>query len=211
MRRTRSSHKRRPRPGVLILCAALLALLVKGFVIDLAIVEGLSMLPAYDPGDVVVVLRCAYGLRLPFGIADSRAYLLRWATPKAGEVVAAQSPNDGTAVVKRVAARGPLQLRIEGGHLRGGNLDLELLPDELAILGLGFDLPPDSVFLLGDNLAESLDSRSYGPVSVDALAGRILGGPLFGQGKAGRRKLASMAREAQDSPGTNKMTKGGSS
>ena len=190
MRRTRSSHKRRPRPGVLILCAALLALLVKGFVIDLAIVEGLSMLPAYDPGDVVVVLRCAYGLRLPFGIADSRAYLLRWATPKAGEVVAAQSPNDGTAVVKRVAARGPLQLRIEGGHLRGGNLDLELLPDELAILGLGFDLPPRFGLSIGRQSSRIAGLAKLWPRFGGRSRGANPGRPPLWAGESGKAETS---------------------
>ena len=88
----------RARPGRAILAAALIALLAKAFVLDAAVVEGRSMLPLLRPGSVVLVLRCAYGLRSPFG----GEYLLRWGGPREGEVVAAASPRDGGAVVKRV-------------------------------------------------------------------------------------------------------------
>jgi signal peptidase I len=167
------------RPLVAILIAAALALLVKGFVLDLAVVDGRSMLPRYRDGDVVAVLRCAYGLRAPFGLGGARAYLLRWDQPAVGDIVAARSPADGRPVVKRVAVRGPLLLEGRDGHLRGGDLDLELDPGAAAVIGRVVELPPSTVFLLGDNLPESVDSRSYGPVSDEAIVGRVLGGPLF--------------------------------
>lgn len=169
---------RKSRIGAIILAAALLALAIKGFVLDLAVVDGPSMLPRYRQGDVVLVLRCAYGLRPPLGIPG--AYFLRWALPQVGEVVVAASPGGGGPVIKRVAERGPLVLEVEGERLRGGHLDLGLEAGEAAVLGPSVRLPDNSVFLLGDNLRESLDSRSYGPLPVDALAGRVLGGPLFG-------------------------------
>jgi signal peptidase I len=167
------------RPGAIILAAALLALAAKSFVIDLAVVDGRSMLPGYRPGDVVVVLRCAFGLRTPFGAPGSRAYLARWAAPAVGDVVAAASPADGAAVVKRVAAIGPVELRVEGAQLRGGGLVLDLAPDEAAVLGSGVTVPAGTVFLLGDNLRESVDSRSYGAVPMGSIGGRVLGAPLF--------------------------------
>lgn len=167
------------RPLVAILIAAALALLVKGFVLDLAVVDGRSMLPRYRDGDVVAVLRCAYGLRAPFGLGGARAYLLRWGQPAVGDIVAARSPSDGRSVVKRVAVRGPLCLEGRDGHLRGGGFDLSLDPGAAAVIGRMVELPASTVFLLGDNLPESVDSRSYGPVSDEAVVGRILGGPLF--------------------------------
>lgn len=90
----------RPRPGLVLAAAILIALAVKFFAIDAAIVDGRSMLPFLAPGSVVLVLRCAYGLRLPAG----ETYLLRWAEPRVGDLVAAESPRDGKPVVKRVAA-----------------------------------------------------------------------------------------------------------
>lgn len=166
------------RTGALILAAALLALGLKAFVVDLAVVDGPSMLPRYRQGDVVLVLRCAYGLRPPLGLRGAR--LISWARPRVGDVVVAANPGGAGQVIKRVAELGPLVLRVEGGSLRGGHLDLPLEAGEASILGASVSLPADSVFLLGDNLAKSLDSRSYGPLPVDALLGRVLGGPLFG-------------------------------
>jgi signal peptidase I len=136
------------RPGWAILTAALLVLLAKAFVLDAAIVDGRSMLPTLEPGSIVLVLRCAYGLRSPSGYG----YLIRWSSPREGEVVAAASPRDGLPIVKRVAAD--------------------------STIGSGRGLGADSLFLLGDNPPESLDSRDYGPIPIEAVSGRVL---LFGR------------------------------
>lgn len=163
----------RPRPGVLILLAVLSAAFLKAFVVDLAVVEGRSMLPALRQGDLVLVLRCAYGLRLPRRGGEG-SYLLRWARPSPGEIVAAASPRDGLAVVKRVAAVGPAALLVEEGRLRGAGLDLPLVSAMAESLGPGLYLGRGSVFLLGDNAPESVDSRDYGAVPVESIAGRVL-------------------------------------
>lgn len=186
------------RPLVAILIAAALALLVKGFVFDLAVVDGRSMLPRYRDGDVVAVLRCAYGLRAPFCLGGAKAYLVRWRVPAVGDIVVACSPSDGRPVVKRVAVRGPLRLEGREGHLRGGGLDLTLDPGAAAVIGRVVDLPPASVFLLGENLAESVDSRSYGAVSDEAVVGRVLGGPLF---RSDRHRKPRRADSGAGSPG----------
>jgi type IV secretory pathway protease TraF len=60
-------------------------------------------------------------------------------------------PETGILAVKRVAARPGDRVRIAAG-----------------VLHLG----PDEAWLLGDNDGISLDSRRYGPVPLDALAGR---------------------------------------
>jgi type IV secretory pathway protease TraF len=41
----------------------------------------------------------------------------------------------------------------------------------------GVDLTADAFFLLGDNPSESIDSRDYGAVPIEAVSGRVL---LFG-------------------------------
>ncbi len=129
-----------PRFVAIILAAFLLVLTTKSFVLDLALVEGPSMYPTLRPGSVVVVLRCAYGLRFPGG-----NYLLRWSVPRTGEVVAALNPRSGRAVVKRVVA---------------------------ALPGLSSTEP--SLFLMGDNPDESLDSREYGLLPVESVLGRVI-------------------------------------
>lgn len=165
---------RRFRPGWAILAAAILVLFAKAFVIDAAIVDGPSMRPTLQPGGFVLVLRCAYGLRSPF----SNGYLLRWGAPRRGEVVAAASPLDGLPVVKRVAAAGPTTLSVAAGRLIGPGLDASLSPEQASRLDGGIAVPAGAIFLLGDNPTQSLDSRDYGSVAIEAVSGKVL---LFGR------------------------------
>jgi signal peptidase I len=148
--------KRPPlRPVRLIIAALLVAIAFKFFILDLALVAGPSMLPTLAPGRIVLVLRLAYGLRLPPGLSavgrGGHPYLLRWSSPRPGSIVVARNPESGTAIIKRVAA-----------------------PEAIPV---GIAVPDSAVFLLGDNPAESLDSREYGPVPVEEIAGRVLGWP----------------------------------
>ena len=167
-------RSRRFRPGWAILAAVLLALLAKAFILDGAVVDGPSMRPTLEPGGFVLVLRCAYGLPSPFGAS----YIVRWATPRRGDVVAAASPRDGLQVVKRVAAVGPATLSVAAGRLLGPGLDAALSPDQASTWGRGLELPSGRLFLLGDNPPQSLDSRDYGSVPIEAVSGRVL---LFGR------------------------------
>ncbi len=126
-----------------IVAAVLVAAVLKFFVVDLALVDGPSMKPTFSEGEAVVVLRMAYGIRLPQGLGG---YLLRWADPEPGDVVVAENPDTKVPVIKRVAWTRP-------GAPRDGGLE---------------------VWLLGDNPPDSLDSRSYGAVPVEKVAGRVL-------------------------------------
>lgn len=86
-----------PEKAVFGACVA--ALLMKFFLFDFMITEGLSMLPAIKPGTILVVIRTAYGFRLPWSAGDSvPSYLLRWAAPKEGDVVVFFTPRGDTAV-----------------------------------------------------------------------------------------------------------------
>jgi len=128
----------KPRPGLVVLAAILIAIVAKAFVVDAAVVDGRSMYPLLAPGSVVVVLRCAYGLRLPGG-----RYLLRWGEPRPGDVVAAASPRDGRPVVKRVSSRSPA-----GGYLLLGDNPPESV-DSRAYGPVAFDAIWGRVLLLG--------------------------------------------------------------
>jgi signal peptidase I len=82
--------------GRAIIGAFIAALVIKLFLFDFVIAEGRSMLPAIQPGKVLVINKLSYGIRLP----GSGAYLLRWSLPRPGDIVVFYSPL-GEIVVKR--------------------------------------------------------------------------------------------------------------
>ncbi|MDR2211380.1 MAG: S26 family signal peptidase [Spirochaetaceae bacterium] len=84
--------------GVLgaVCLAFMVALGVKIFFVDLMVTQGRSMLPALEPGSVLVVNKAAYGVRIP-GLG---VYLLRWSVPRSGDMVVFYTPL-GERAVKR--------------------------------------------------------------------------------------------------------------
>ncbi len=141
------SGTRLPSGGGALLTATALALSIKVFALDLAVVEGRSMEPFVSRGSLVLVSKCAYGLRAP---GRGGTYWLRWGSPAAGDTVLAYPPSTGTRVVKRVASEAPPNFKYSEGA-RGR-----------------------PIYLLGDNPPASRDSREYGPVGMDDIAGKVI-------------------------------------
>jgi signal peptidase I len=82
-----------------IVMAFATVLFVRLFLFDLMITQGRSMLPAIEPGSVLLVNKAAYGIRLPgLGI-----YLLRWSRPGKGDMIVFYTPL-GERAVKRCSA-----------------------------------------------------------------------------------------------------------
>ncbi|MDR0644881.1 MAG: signal peptidase I [Treponema sp.] len=84
--------------GIAILAAFLTAILIKLFLFDFMITEGSSMLPSIKPGTIVLIVKTAYGVRLPW----SGRYLVQWTVPKKGDVVVFYTPL-GVTAIKRCA------------------------------------------------------------------------------------------------------------
>lgn len=72
-----------------------------------------SMRPTIQEGDVVLVNRLAYDLKLPF----THISLRRLGEPQRGDVVTFDSPNDGTRLIKRVVALPGDEIGMRDGHL----------------------------------------------------------------------------------------------
>ncbi|MDR2807413.1 MAG: signal peptidase I [Spirochaetaceae bacterium] len=118
-----------------VFLAFIVGFFIRFFIFDLMIVEGESMYPALKSGAVVLVVKTAYGLRLP----GFNTYLFHWAQPQQGEIIVFWTP-DKKAAVKRCAG----------------------LSDRRNFIALG------------DNSSISLDSRSYGPVPIDQIIGKVI-------------------------------------
>jgi signal peptidase I len=97
--------------GRTMMAAFAVALALKSFCFDFMITEGQSMYPAIKNGTVLVINKLAYGLRLPW----NGRYALRWALPKAGDVVVFYTPL-GSLAVKRCA-----ELRPDNRFLAAGD------------------------------------------------------------------------------------------
>ena len=120
-------------------------------------------------------------------LADSEQYLLnRWVyhvrPPQYSDIVVLRDPSDGGYSVKRIIA-GPgdaIYLRDGKVYLNGCKLNEPYLSpgtptftdsdqrEELIMCGR------DQFFVLGDNRRNSIDSRSYGPVSRSSILGPII-------------------------------------
>lgn len=122
-----------------------------------------SMSPTIAAGDLVLVARG--------GGAVER-----------GDVVVVDHPETGALLVKRAVALGGDRLAIEDGVLVvDGEPVCEPGIDPARLDGVWFGpvtVARGEVFLLGDDRASSIDSRTFGTVPEDEVTGRV-GGRLW--------------------------------
>jgi signal peptidase I len=155
----------------IIAAAAIAALAIKLFALDLIVVSGESMIPTIRPGAVALVSRSAYGIRSPL----SGAYLIAWAVPAPGDIVlVARGPGFPRRAVKRVFEAGPAFLQAEAGMLRGRGGAIPLGPAPTASLAGAPYVPAGRAFIVGDNPGSSYDSRDYGSVPIETILGKVL-------------------------------------
>jgi signal peptidase I len=127
--------------------------------------------------------------------------------PGLGDIVVIRSPvNPGDPFIKRVAGLPGQEVRIAGGLLivdgkeatRKPTDPMSTMPETLgghqysvsACLGSSCDwgpltVPPDSVFVLGDNRPGSADSRTWGFLSRENVLGMVLGVVWCGDPESG--------------------------
>jgi signal peptidase I len=115
MPETEGENGNRLRPARAIIIALAAVLFIKLFLLDLMITQGRSMMPALEPGAVLVVNKAAYGLRFP-GLGF---YLCRWGAPREGDMVVFYTPLDERAV-KRCS-----RVENDGSFYALGDNDLE--------------------------------------------------------------------------------------
>lgn len=138
-------------------------------------------------GDRVAVDMRAYGVRLPF----TSLQLLETGSPQRGDIAVFDSPQDGTRLIKRVAAVAGDEVELVDGRLSLNGVPLATLADRdteffrshRATLDLshgggpdihGMTVPAGQVLMLGDARGNSVDGRFFGLVPAAALYGRAV-------------------------------------
>lgn len=121
-----------------------------------------SMAPTLHKGDSVLVDKLAYwGHR----------------TPARGDLIVFHAPRSGELTLKRVVATAGQTVGIEDGRLVvDGRRPPEPYTDPDAIDSVYFGpvrVPAGAVFVLGDNRANSVDSRQFGSVPDGDVVGRV--------------------------------------
>ena len=121
-------------------------------------VDGASMEPTLQSGEFVIVNKLAY----TFG------------DPATGDVVVFHFPRDpDQEYIKRVIGLPGDQVEIKNGEvLVNGQALSEDYIAASPVYESVWDVPSDSLFVLGDNRNNSSDSHNWGPVPLDLVIGK---------------------------------------
>jgi signal peptidase I len=123
-------------------------------------VDGASMEPTLQSGEFVIVNKLAYVI----------------GQPKTGDVIVFHFPRDPEQeYIKRVIGLPGDQVVIKEGRV---TVNGQLLEEEYIaaspVYEATWDVPSDSLFVLGDNRNNSSDSHSWGPVPVEYVVGKAI-------------------------------------
>jgi signal peptidase I len=163
--------KRRTRQLVewllLIVAALALALLIKAFLFQAFYIPSESMLPTLEKNDRVLVNKLSYKLH----------------DVNRGDVVVFEAPEGENGVkdlVKRVIGLPGEEVAFREGivHIDGQPLDEGYLAEgtitsQTCNVPAQVTVPPNSVWVMGDNRQASKDSRCFGPIPEGDIVGRV--------------------------------------
>ncbi len=138
---------------------------IRAYVAQPFIVSGVSMDPTFENGEYLIIDEFSYHFR----------------TPERGEVVVFRYPKDPSKFfIKRVIGLPGETINISPNSITistksGGSetLDEPYLSDNISYLPTTITLSDQEYFVMGDNRNQSLDSRSWGPVTDDHIKGRV--------------------------------------
>jgi signal peptidase I len=155
-------QRRRLRLGATAAVLALLVLLLAVLVSEPFTVRSSSMAPTLHTGDQILAER----LTPRFGHLER------------GDLVVFRAPATRALLVKRVVALAGDRVGLADGRLVvNGHRRPEAYVDLASVDGVYFGpevVPARSVFVMGDDRADSVDSRDFGPVALDQVLGRVL-------------------------------------
>ncbi len=139
--------------------ACLITLVLITFVLRVSRVEGHSMNPTLQDGQLALINKLVY----------------RFHPPHRGDIVVFQLPGEPTGYIKRVVAVPGDRIEVQNGWVRVNGLRVKEPYTEGATEGSVATtiLRPRQVFVMGDNRSNSTDSRSFGPLSTDSILGKV--------------------------------------
>ncbi|RLA85741.1 MAG: signal peptidase I [Deltaproteobacteria bacterium] len=160
-----------------IAVALLLALFIRAFFIQAYKIPSSSMEPTLLVGDHLLVLKCAYGIRIPL----VGRYLLEFSRPKRGDIIVFVYPrNPKKDFIKRVMGLPGERIQVIDRKVYVNGKPIE---DPWGFWAKGAVLRPNfgpvivpegHYFVLGDNRDNSMDSRYWGFVPKENILGKAL-------------------------------------
>lgn len=161
--------KQKHRRAFLVIAVVALGFLLKASLYDRVTVQGDSMSPTFQPGERILVSRLAYGLQIPF----IDRYIVIWRRLRVGDIVVFPDPFDGDLTVKRCLAVEGDNLAIDRHSLVVSGFRLPLTSAQAEFFRRNPVVPEGTLFTVGDNPEESIDSRHFGYITVRELVGRV--------------------------------------
>lgn len=156
---------------LIFLITLTIAFLIKLFVLDIVLVSGTSMMPNIKDGEIIFINKLAYGIVQPF----SSSFLVQWDSPKENDVVI-YLYNDKMVVKRCIATEfTPLEFYQNSEYnMEVNNKNIPLKEEQFQRIKNSYFVPEGMILAIGDNYAESVDSRNYGFVSVKNIIGKVI-------------------------------------
>jgi signal peptidase I len=157
-----------------LVIALVIALFVRTFVVQAFKIPSSSMEPTLLVGDHILVNKFLYGIRIP--VVGKK--VLPFSKPQRGDVIVFIFPNDRSKdFIKRVIGLPNEKVEIRERKIYINDRLIEdpwgryFPPERLVNVGPEM-VPPNALFVMGDNRNNSEDSRYWGFVPLDDVLGK---------------------------------------
>jgi signal peptidase I len=141
-----------------IVVALLLAVVIRGFVLEPTYVQGPSMLNTMKTGDKVIINKLIY----------------RFVAPARGDVIVFHSSEERD-LIKRVIGLPGETIQVKNNHVYiNGKMLAEpylTFSKQTSTVPL-IKIPDNQLFVMGDNRENSMDSRELGTIPINQIIGR---------------------------------------
>jgi len=163
-----------------LIVALVLAFFIRSFVVQAFKIPSGSMLQTLQIGDHLLVTKFAYGVKIPF----TNSMIIEREGPERGDVIVFDFPEDPSKdFIKRVIAvpGDVIEIREKKVFLNGEELNEPYIQHVDSSSSVprrdNFGpvmVPQNKYFVMGDNRDESYDSRFWGFVERNTIAGKAL-------------------------------------